>query len=192
MEVAGPLHGEEDGVSDSAPRAASTAERRSLIAGMLVRRGQQAHTALWALCVHEDLSPPQYAILRVLSEGGWTDQKTLGQLAALDRSNAAEMLSRLALRQLVQHRRDDTDRRRKLWALTDPGQQLFRRAQPSAAVVNELLLAPLGGHDRDELLRLLDLLVTEAERRVDRMQAERSGPGRAAALRPGPGSPTAD
>ena len=158
---------------------------RPPIVGMLVRRGQQAHTALWALCVPEDLSPPQYAILRVLSEGGWTDQTTLRRLAALDRSNAAEMLSRLAARNLVQHRRDDSDRRRKLWALTDEGQQLFRRAQPSEAVVNELLLAPLGTGERTELLRLLDVLVSGAEHRVERMQAERSVPGGAPAGRPG-------
>lgn len=158
---------------ESAPREAPAAGRTPPIAGMLVRRGQQAHTALWALCVPEELSPPQYAILRVLSERGWTDQTTLGQLAALDRSNAAEMLSRLALRQLVHSRRDDADRRRKLWSLTDDGLRLFRRAQPSAAAVNELLLAPFDDAQRAELLRLLDVLVSEAENRVDRMQAER-------------------
>ena len=83
------------------------------------------------------------------------------------------MLSRLARRQLVQHRRDDADRRRKLWDLTDDGLQLFRRARPSALAVNELLLAPLDATERAELVRLLDLLVSEAENRVERMQAER-------------------
>ncbi len=164
---------ESERVSESGSREASAADRRPPIAGMLVRRSQQAHTALWALCVPEDLSQPQYAILRVLSEHGWTDQTTLGQLAALDRSTAAEMLSRLAARQLVQHRRDEADRRRKLWSLSDAGLQLFRRAQPSAAAVNELLLAPLEPAERAELLRLLDVLVSEAENRVERMQAER-------------------
>lgn len=148
--------------------------RRLPIVGMLMRRGQQAHTALWALGVTQDLSAPQYAILRVLSERGWTDQTTLGQLAALDRSNAAETLSRLAARQLVRHRKDETDKRRKLWALTDAGEQLFCQVRPSAAVVNELMLAPLTSGERAELLRLLDVLVTEAERRVERMQSDRS------------------
>ena len=166
---------ESEAVSGAVPREASATDGRPPIAGMLVRRSQQAHTALWSLCVQEDLSPPQYAILRVLSERGWTDQTTLGQLAALDRSNAAEMLSRLSRRQLVRHRRDDADRRRKLWSLTEAGGQLFGRAQPSAAVVNELLLAPFDVPERQELLRLLDVLVGEAERRVDRMQAERAG-----------------
>ena len=157
---------------------------RPPIAGMLVRRGQQAHTALWALCVPASLGPPRYAILRVLSERGWTEQTTLRQLAALDRSNATETLSRLAARQLVEHRRDD-DPRRKLWALTDEGRRLFRRAQPSVAVVNELLLAPLATGERAELLRLLDLLVGEADQpgEADAGRAELT----AARQRPGQG-----
>jgi DNA-binding MarR family transcriptional regulator len=183
VEGTGLLPGEGERLPGVVPGRASADDPRPPIAGMLVRRSQQAHTALWALCVLEDLSPPQFAILRVLTERGWTDQTTLGQLAALDRSNAAEMLSRLAGRRLVQHRRDEGDRRRKLWALTDEGQLLYRRAQPSAAVVNELLLAPLEADEREELLRLLDLVVTESERRVERMQAERAGPSRGPAGR---------
>lgn len=165
-------------MAEAVPREAPAQDGRPPIAGMLVRRSQQAHTALWALCFQEDVSIPQYAILRVLSERGWTDQTTLGQLAALDRSNAAEMLSRLGRRQLVRHRRDEDDRRRKLWSLTDSGAQLLRRAAPSAAVVNELLLAPLDVSERQELMRLLDVVVSEAEKRVERMQAERIGMAR--------------
>jgi DNA-binding MarR family transcriptional regulator len=176
----------------AASRATSAEDSRlPPIPGLLVRRSQQAHTALWALCVPEDVSQPQFAILRVLTELGWTDQTTLGRLAALDRSNAAEVLARLAQRQLVRHRRDETDRRRKLWALTDEGEQLYRRTRSSAAAVNELLLAPLEAEERSELLRLLELLVTQGERRVERMQAERLPPSRSPASRRAPGPATA-
>jgi DNA-binding MarR family transcriptional regulator len=142
------------------------------IPGLLVRRSQQAHTALWALCVQEDLTTPQYAILRVLLERGWTDQTTLGQLAALDRSNTAEVLVRLSKRELVQQRRDATDRRRNLWSLTEAGVELYRRVLPSTVVANELLLAPLDVQERRELMRLLGVVVTEAERRLQEMEAD--------------------
>ena len=125
---------------------------------------------MWALCVREDLTTPQFAILRVLSETGRLDQTSLGHLAALDRSNTAEVLTRLEKRQLVQSQRDDADRRRNVWSLTPAGAELFRRAQPAAQVATELLLAPLSPAERREFVRLLQLVVEEAEQRIEDMQ----------------------
>lgn len=146
------------------------------IPGLLIRRSQQAHTAMWSLCVREDLTTPQFAILRVLHEAGHIDQTSLGQLAALDRSNTAEVLTRLEKRHLVDSSRDQTDRRRKVWTLTAAGEELYRHVLPATFVTNELLLAPLGAAERTEFLRLLQIVVEEAERRIEDMQSRNARP----------------
>lgn len=146
------------------------------IPGLLIRRSQQAHTAMWGLCVREDLTTPQFAILRVLHESGRIDQTSLGQLAALDRSNTAEILTRLEKRQLVDSRRDEMDKRRKVWTLTAAGEELYLRVLPATLVATELLLAALGPADRAEFLRLLQTVVEGAERRIDDMQSQNVRP----------------
>jgi MarR family transcriptional regulator, lower aerobic nicotinate degradation pathway regulator len=163
-------HPEEDRVNAGAPGPDARTDFRPPIPGLLIRRSQQAHTAMWALCVQEDLTTPQFAILRVLSEGGRVDQTSLGHLAALDRSNTAEVLARLERRDLVESRRDAADKRRNLWSLTAAGTELYRRAQPAATVATELLLAPLSREERTEFVRLLDTIVVAAERRIEDMQ----------------------
>lgn len=50
-----------------------------------LRRASQAVNASWQLR-SSDLTPPQFAVLQVLDEGESLDQKTLGALAAVDRS----------------------------------------------------------------------------------------------------------
>lgn len=136
------------------------------IPGLLVRRSQQAHTALWAICVGGDITVRQFAILRVLAEEGKTDQTSLGRLAAIDRSNLAEVLSRLLRRRLVRRSSDPSDGRRNVWSLTASGHALFEKIQPSAAITTELLLAPLVQGERREFLRLLKIVVDEAEHRI--------------------------
>lgn len=137
-----------------------------VIPGLLVRRSQQAHTALWSMCVSGDVTVRQFAILRVLAEEGETDQTSLGRLAAIDRSNLAEVLSRLSRRHLVRQASDPSDGRRNIWSLTPSGQRLFETIRPAAATTTELLLAPLAQGERREFLRLLELVVDAAERRI--------------------------
>lgn len=159
-----------DFVTDSWALAPSEPAAGPPIPGMLIRRAHQANTALWALCIQEDITIRQFAILRLIAEGRRVDQSSLGRHAALDRSNTADILSRLEAHGLVARHRDGQDARRNIWQLTEAGEAVFHRANPLAAMATELLLAPLNAADREEFLRLLQLLVDESEQRIASMQ----------------------
>ncbi|MEV0277469.1 MarR family winged helix-turn-helix transcriptional regulator [Streptomyces sp. NPDC050610] len=132
--------------------------------GPLARRLNQVHTRLWYEQVDSDLTGPQFTVLSLLCERGVTDQGTLGALAHLDKSTAAPLLERLRRRGLVDLAKDASDRRRKLVSITDEGRELAARLAPAVLRVNEQMLEPFSGEEREQLLSLLRRAVQGAER----------------------------
>ncbi|MFI6152478.1 MarR family winged helix-turn-helix transcriptional regulator [Kitasatospora sp. NPDC051170] len=127
--------------------------------GYLIRVGQQVHTKLWSEHVGAELTAPQYAVLDALEQEPGADQRTVGELASLDKATMAEMVSRLVRRGLVQRRRDPSDGRRNLLSLSPAGQDLLHRSAAGVAEVQRLLLAPL---DEDEHATALALIAKAA------------------------------
>ncbi|MGW2250285.1 MarR family winged helix-turn-helix transcriptional regulator [Kitasatospora sp. NPDC001660] len=123
--------------------------------GYLIRVGQQVHTKLWSEHVGAELTAPQYAVLDALELEPGADQRTVGELASLDKATMAEMVSRLVRRGLVQRRRDPSDGRRNLLSLSPAGQDLLHRSAAGVAKVQQLLLAPLEEHEHGPALALI-------------------------------------
>ncbi|MGW2371549.1 MULTISPECIES: MarR family winged helix-turn-helix transcriptional regulator [Kitasatospora] len=123
--------------------------------GYLIRVGQQVHTKLWSEHVGAELTAPQFAVLDALELEPGADQRTVGELASLDKATMAEMVSRLVRRGLVQRRRDPSDGRRNLLSLSPAGQDLLHRSAAGVAEVQRLLLAPLPEEEHEAALALI-------------------------------------
>lgn len=123
--------------------------------GYLIRVSQQVHTKLWSEHVGAELTAPQYAVLDALELEPGADQRTVGELASLDKATMAEMVSRLVRRGLVQRRRDPSDGRRNLLSLSPAGQDLLHRSTAGVAEVQRLLLAPLEEGEHEAALALI-------------------------------------
>ncbi|WP_405885335.1 MarR family winged helix-turn-helix transcriptional regulator [Streptomyces sp. NBC_01136] len=107
-----------------------------------LRRASQAVNASWQLR-SSDLTPPQFAVLQVLDERGSLDQKSLGALAAVDRSTLTPLLDRLLARGLITKSTDPNNRRRQLITLTPAGHDRAalgrQQAQDTSRWIEDLL-----------------------------------------------------
>lgn len=123
--------------------------------GHLLRRAQQVHTDYWSREVHEGVTGPQYATL--VAVAGWpeVDQKLAGELASLDKSTIAGVVSRLEKKGWLTRRRDPQDGRRRLLMLTDSAHARLPALTLDAEQVQQLLLAPLSASDRPDFVSLL-------------------------------------
>lgn len=135
------------------------AEDLSRHPGHLIRRAQQAHSVLWAAEVSTTITSPQFAVLNALLREPGLDQRTLGERAALDRSTLSEIVARLTARDLLTSTRDDGDGRRRRVRLTARGEREVQRLIPRTHRMTARLVSALDVAERDELLRLLALLV---------------------------------
>jgi MarR family transcriptional regulator, temperature-dependent positive regulator of motility len=131
--------------------------------GHLARRLQQAHTLLWGAMVSEETTSPQFAVLNALEEKPGMDQRTLSEHVHLDRSTIADLIGRLAGRELVERVRDPTDGRRNVLKLTGEGRRLHKKLVTRTARMNRVFLAPLDQPERETLLRLIARVTEAAE-----------------------------
>lgn len=131
--------------------------------GHLARRLQQAHSLLWGAMVSEETTSPQFAVLNALEEKPGMDQRTLSEHVHLDRSTIADLVARLAGRELLERVRDPEDGRRNVLKLTEEGRGLHRKLVTRTARMNRVFLAPLDGDERETLLRLIARVAGAAE-----------------------------
>lgn len=122
--------------------------------GHLLRRAQQVHTEAWSRLV-VDVTGPQYAVL--VAVAGWEglDQKRAGELASLDKSTTAAIVTRLVSGGWIERVRDPSDQRRRILELTAKGRDGLGALTGGARNVQDELLAPLPDGDRDDFLDLL-------------------------------------
>jgi len=125
----------------------------SRVCGHLLRRSHQVHSLLWGQEFGTELTSPQYAVLTALAARPGIDQAQLGELAALDKSSAADVVARLAGRRWVARERDPADTRRNILALTPAAAIALRHLAPKSARVQQQLLAPVPAGQRDRFLR---------------------------------------
>lgn len=131
--------------------------------GHLARRLQQAHSLLWGAMVSEETTSPQFAVLNALEEKPGIDQRTLSEHVHLDRSTIADLVARLAGRELVERVRDPEDGRRNVLKLTEAGRRLHRKLVTRTARMNRVFLAPLDEGEQRTLLRLVARVAGAAE-----------------------------
>lgn len=93
--------------------------------------------------------------------------KDLAKRAGLDKSYASRTVAGLVSRGLVRSDRNDTDARGVMLSLTPAGQAVYERAFAAAIVRNDKLLEPLTARQRQQLMRVLDLLTVRAREVFD-------------------------
>ncbi|NQU71531.1 MAG: MarR family transcriptional regulator [Rhodospirillales bacterium] len=128
--------------------------------GHLIRRLHQIHVAMFLEeCAAYSLTPVQYAVMTVLAHRPGMDQISIASEAAIDRTNVADVLSRLEERGIVSRQISPTDRRMKLAVLTDEGARITRDMEVAMQRAQDRFLSPLPADRRGEFMKLLADLV---------------------------------
>lgn len=142
--------------------------------GHLLRRALQAMNLLWEQEVSHAITSPQFAALNALYREPRIDQVTLGQRISLDRSTAADVVSRLSARGLIRSERDARDGRRKVICLTPKGLHALHQLIPRTHAMTGRLVGGLKQDEQAELLRLLTEVVKTNERAQPRAARSRA------------------
>ncbi len=121
--------------------------------GHLIRRAQQIAAQLFRDVLGPDVTPVQYAILRMLQEKPGIDQVTLARLVALDNSTTADIAARLEAKGWVL--REILPRRQRRRALTAEGETVLAGFVPNVHELHERMLAALEPQEQAEFKRLL-------------------------------------
>lgn len=97
----------------------------------------------------------EYSSLTQLREHEDMSQHALCEALHLDPNNCVLLLNELEAAGLVERRRDSSDRRRHIVALTPAGRQALERADRALESVEDEVLGALSGEERATLRRLL-------------------------------------
>jgi MarR family transcriptional regulator, lower aerobic nicotinate degradation pathway regulator len=106
-----------------------------------------------------DASRQHYAVLTALDEFGPDSQAALGRRCGIDRSDMVALVDQLSAGELAVRSADAADRRRNIISITPGGQRLLGELDDLFATVQDRLLAPLTGGERDQLVALLTRIV---------------------------------
>jgi len=143
--------------------------------GHLIRRAQQIAVSIFHSTFHYQVTPVQYAVLRVLQDNPGIDQVTLAKLCALDTSTAANLAVRLERRGLVKRTVPANSKRFRLLRLTPRGMALVEELNLSGRLVSRRLLQALDKKEQEVFLRLLKKFVhlnnEESRAPLDRQRA---------------------
>lgn len=112
-----------------------------------------------------DLTQGEWAVVAALAKAG-ADCLTPSQLAehtSVAPSSMTHRLDKMAERGLVERRPDEDNRTRILVSLTPDGRELFTQSIRESDVVESDVLRGLTAGDRDELARLLEVVITSLD-----------------------------
>ncbi|MGH3504687.1 MAG: MarR family winged helix-turn-helix transcriptional regulator [Nocardioidaceae bacterium] len=100
-----------------------------------------------------------YAVLATLEEFGPASQADLSSRTSIYRSDVATVINELAARGLVDRAPDPADNRRNLVTLTRDGRRQLLKLDAVLLSVEDEVLTPLTPRQREQLHRLLTILV---------------------------------
>jgi len=127
--------------------------------GHLIRRAHQIAVSMFHTTIGYEVTPIQYAVLRILQDHPGIDQVTLARYCALDTSTAADLAVRLEERGLVKRLMPMKSRRFRLLHLTNEGVVLLKKLVPTVYMMNRRLVQPLNKEEQRVFLRLLKKFV---------------------------------
>ena len=127
--------------------------------GYLLRRVQQIYARIWAHVV-PDLTGPQYAILVAIAMRPGSDQVGIAELAALEKSATAEIVSRLTRDAWVARRSHPRHARRAWLTLTGPAIDRMRLVPEQARQVHHEVFGSLANHELRQLIQSLRLVAS--------------------------------
>ena len=123
--------------------------------GFLLRLAQQRHTALFAECFDNDMTPTQWAVIAKLKQIGECSQNLLGRHTAMDVATIQGVVERLKRRDILVSQPDPEDRRRVVLRLSENGKALYESKRKNALEATLATLAPLNVVERKQLGALL-------------------------------------
>ncbi|MEO8281357.1 MAG: MarR family transcriptional regulator, partial [Ideonella sp.] len=125
------------------------------------RRAHQVAVSAFHESLGRQVTPIQYAVLRILQGKPGIDQVTLAREAALDTSTTADIAARLDAKGWIA--RDLLARGQRSLQLTALGQSILDSLVSATAHVQQELLGRLDAAERPEFLRLLRKFVDDAD-----------------------------
>ena len=131
--------------------------------GHLIRRAHQLAVAVFMEETADfGVTPVQFAILNALIEDPGEDQVTLAGKVAFDAATFGSVIGRLEAKGWVRRKPDANDRRRKLLWVTAEGERAALTMKRAVAKAQSRILSALEPDERDQLVALLDKLVTRS------------------------------
>jgi len=121
--------------------------------GHLIRRAQQIAVSKFRDTLGPDVTPVQYAILRMLQEIPGIDQVTLAKQVALDTSTTAVIAARLEAKGWID--RELLPRRQRRLSLTQAGETMLASFVSDVHALQKSMLADLEPAEQEEFKRLL-------------------------------------
>lgn len=132
--------------------------------GFMIRRAHQITISVFQAHAGElGLTNTQFGVLYILKRYPSIDQVTLAKLLRLDRSTTGTVVATLESRGLVARDIGQSDRRRRVLALTTEGETTLLQVQQKSAGTSRTLLAAFTPEERTVFLDLLARLVGHFE-----------------------------
>ena len=126
----------------------------------LLHRACQRIDDLFLVNVGEqDVTPRQYAVLRILAAQKDVSQTDISDATGIDRSTLADIVRRLVGKKLVERKRTKNDARMYAVRLTDAGRQVLSGATSAARSADNGLLGALSSAEREQFLVMLGRVV---------------------------------
>lgn len=144
--------------------------------GHLIRRAHQVAVASFHDHLGRQVTPVQYAMMRVLQDKPGIDQATLAQEVALDTSTTADIAVRLETKGWIS--RAVLSRGQRSLALTEEGERLLGTLVHGMHAMHTTLLNGLDEAERAELMRLLRKFVQPDSQQRSAQGRRQTGPGR--------------
>jgi DNA-binding MarR family transcriptional regulator len=113
------------------------------------------------------LSAFHFAVLALLEEDPRETQAMIADALGYDRSHLVGVLDDLEARELIERRRDPTDRRRHLVTLTPAGRDALERLRSVSREVDEEFFEPLSAQERIQLFGLLSRVARHHDPRFE-------------------------
>jgi DNA-binding MarR family transcriptional regulator len=101
------------------------------------------------------LSPYHHAILIALEEDSHETQRSIADALGYDRGQLVGLLDEMEERDLIERRRDPSDRRRQVVEMTSEGKRALEQLRGVAQRLEDELLSPLDTAAREHLHALL-------------------------------------
>ena len=111
-----------------------------------------------------DLTKQQFTVLTAVEQNEGMSQTDLVAITGIDRSTLAEMIRRMIEKGLLDRERTETDQRANAVRIGPGGKKALRSARSANDRVERALLSALSASDRAKFIRMLTVLVAEAEK----------------------------
>ena len=142
--------------------AGANPEPRELLAStgyLLARLGMESRRRFSRMMAQHGLTPHHFNLLMALNDHNTLPQLLLGKVMGVDPRNTVAIVAQLERLELIERRRDSTDRRRYAIALTATGRAKMRSVRAAGARIEHEMLGGLGLDEQRTLRRLLRKLL---------------------------------